>query len=243
MYNLVLCQEFENNIQVFQDKDYSKYVYCLIRGYKISLNNEPEEFIRQCLLYYLVNLSNLYPNFIDIKVEFNNADIVIFPKLPSGFQPYLPLVVIETKTYVNVAINKKQLNGYLEQFRCNIGFLFDGNSLVYIQKDQIKSIGNLEDFRTIIEDSVKIISYQNEYQLFKQTQIGDLEAFREIAEKYQYADILFEYQASNGDLIKQRGKFFKFTEKHILFRMSGNYTKEKQKVNLSQFKRVLSLIE
>ncbi len=241
--DLSFCQEFQNNIEILEDKNYSKFLYCIIRENKILLNSEPEEFIRQCMLYYLVYLSKIYPNLIDIKVEFNNADIVIFPVLPIDFKPYIPLLIVETKTHTNVNSDKKQLIGYLQEFRCSVGFLFDGNSLLFFNGTQDRWLRNLEEFKEIILNELEKVSYADNYAIFKLSQLGSLDAFKQLSVEYGYADIVFEYETLNGDLFKQSGKFFKFTGTQILYSISGNYTKNKQKIELGQFIRVISLRE
>ncbi len=183
MQNLLLCSSFQNEIIVLE-KDYSKYLVCLVREHRISLNNEPEEYIRQCLLFYLLNLSNLYPELIDIQVEFRNADIVIFPCLPSDFKPELPVAIIETKVALNVESNIGQIKGYLSEFRCKTGFLFDGNKLIHIENDKVTNLSSLHDLKAIVEDKLSHISFEADYSTFLEAKSGSIDSFNILSKKY-----------------------------------------------------------
>jgi hypothetical protein len=77
--------------------------------------------------------------------------------------------------------------------------------------------------------------------LFNESQKGCLNAFRQIAEKYRYNSIVFEYEDNKGMIKTVTGTLFKFKEQQILFRLKGVYKKDVQILHCTQFRKTLRM--
>lgn len=110
-----------------------EYTRCLCRGIELLVTGQPEELVRQSLLVHLVQSSGLYPEHIDLRIEFNNVDIaVIKPYSHERFRPLQkPIAVIEVKRVeVDLQNHQNQLFNYLDENQTITGFLYNGRELL-----------------------------------------------------------------------------------------------------------------
>src|SRR5688572_17620184 len=81
------------------ERGHLRYTRCLCRDTEVLLTGQPEELVRQALLYHLIRRSGLYPGTIDLRAEFNDLDIAVLkPPSDERFRPVpRPLVIVEVK--------------------------------------------------------------------------------------------------------------------------------------------------
>jgi hypothetical protein len=201
-----LCREILGQLNIYE-RNYTQYTKCLCREIELIISNKPEEKIRQILLYFLMNKSDLFPNLINLKVEYSNLDIAIYKKLESeNFRPWQsPIAIIEVKREgESLLSHENQLRRYLEEQRSSLGILFNGKELVIITKS-CKEACFSKDYLESIKDIPGILrealhQENNDLSEFEKARNGDVNSFVYLIEKYgKYALHKFTFVLKDSD--------------------------------------------
>ena len=238
-----IYDELLNEIRSYE-RDHLLYTVCIVREQEITLTNKPEELVRQALLHYLVNMSNIYPTLIDIKVEYCNVDLLIENRyLFSNFKPSQPpLLIVEIKRNdENLLDHENQLFEYLGEFRCSHGLLFNFKQMFLYSKDGDnflrQRISNLTELENWILENTKLDII--ELELFKKAQVGSFESFKKLVQKYKYSRVTFVSKDFNAPI---EGFIFDFSEDTVNFDVVGLYSKKKKKFKPESFVKLISLL-
>ena len=230
------------------DRDFIQYTKCLCRGVEILISNKPEEKVRQALLYFLINKSSLFPDLIDIKVEYNHLDLAIYKKINNDdFNPIqYPSVIIEVKREEENLLNhQNQLHGYLREQRSSVGILFNGHNVIVIDKlnesDFKKShLDSMEDIPSIIVRGL----HQERQNLseFESARNGSLDSFISLAKKYgKYGTHKFVFALKN-ETVPISGCFFRCNQDKIHYDIYGKYSRKSNfSFNHSEFSKLISI--
>ncbi|MBD2206266.1 type I restriction enzyme HsdR N-terminal domain-containing protein [Calothrix sp. FACHB-1219] len=241
-----LNEEIYRKLIIYK-KNYTEYTRCLIRASEIILDGRHEEKVRQLFLYFLVNESRLFPNTIDIKVEFNNHDIEIYKKSNNEkFQPYKPpIVIVELKREEEILLNhEKQIEGYLKESGSEIGILYNYHQIIAYEKT-----GNVfnRDYFNSLRDIVPLISQKsnktdNDILDFEKAVNGNLESFIYLAQKYgKYAlnKVVFQIK---GEALPIIGCFFRFQDNKVYYDIYSKYSKKQRIIDYQDFEKLVSII-
>jgi hypothetical protein len=127
-------------IETELDETGRSYLRCRNRGIRIA--NTPEERVRQALLWFLStrsDRSDTWSKSTELLVEHRQLDVVAYyfaGDLGSRFIPNLPVFIAETKRpEVTLELSDEflgQLRGYMHRDRCDAGFYFNGEQVVWI---------------------------------------------------------------------------------------------------------------
>jgi hypothetical protein len=246
------CDSIAGNLK-FYERDYTIYTKCLVRKREIKISGHPEEKVRQCFLYFLINelLDLLNTQKIKICVEENNFDISISQIFENDdFQPNVsPLIIIEIKKQ-NVDINsyKQQLIGYMKQYKCNVGLISNAEDAVLLEKN---NIGNISECilveNKILIAKIKIIQAQliaNDcnIQHFQNARNGDIQSFIFLIKKYgRYTTHKIKFKIFEEEIA---GYCFKVDEKRNKIsynRCGGGYTKKQNIFEYNEYNKLLSI--
>jgi len=209
--------------------------FCYIR--KIELVLTPEEEVRQALLKFIYEHSNIDTSLFITRVEFKNLDIAFYNKTPfEDFQPSLaPFIIIETKRdHTNLLQFENQIKGYLKINNCKIGFLFDSKAIYLLSEinkySPIKI--NINELLKQIESSY--VNFTEDCFLFENARNGDFECFKQLAKKYgSNSKITFIIKGSPAPIV---GFLFDFSRDYIFFDICGSKsTKNKTKISINSF--------
>lgn len=216
-----------SELNSYRKSNLLNYCECPIRG-EISLPDyKPEEKVRLTLLNYLVNLTELYPEKIDLFVEIDRYDISIYNKLLgdiSSYQP--PILIVETKREDLNLINAfNQIVEYLKSSKTENGLLFNQRSCFHIYNElnifKTVEINYYFEIENIINSSLinQSSKLEEEKSLFDNAKKGDFEAFKVLSLKYRRNKIIVftvnfnavEYTIE-GHLFEFELNIFKFTK-------------------------------
>jgi len=156
----------------------------------VLLTGQPEELVRQALLYHLTRQSGLHPGTIDLRAEFNDLDIAVLkPPADERFRPMpRPLVIVDVKRpEADPRNHEGQLFGYLTANRSEIGVLYNGRELIaYVPGQcndwtgaQLGSLGELDD---LIRRAAA--RPEPDLDIFQRAAAGCAESFLALAEIY-----------------------------------------------------------
>jgi len=230
------------------DRDFIQYTKCLYRSVEILISNKPEEKVRQALLYFLINRSSLFPDLIDIKVEYNHLDIAIYKKSSNDdFNPIqYPSVIIEIKREEENLLNhQNQLQRYLREMRSSIGILFNGREVIVINKlsesDFQKSyLDSMEDIPSVILEGLR--QERQNLSEFESARDGNIDSFISLAKRYgKYGTHKFVFALKNKPVLIS-GCFFRHDQDEIYYDVYGKYSRKKSfSFNHSEFSKLISI--
>jgi hypothetical protein len=246
------CSETRDKLHLYE-QDYLQYTRCLCRGIELQLSARPEEIVRQVLLYFLIQESDLVPNLIELKVEHNNLDVAIFTRvMDSDFQPFRPpLVIVEVKREEeDLSNHEDQLLGYMKENRGRTGVLFNGNAiLIYEKCDEERPrpihLGSLWELRDRLQQLADPLTNQNEQdsQVFQMAKGGDAASFVRLVEKYgKYSThvIVFTLKGSPDPI---PGCFFQVKEQVVYYDVYAKFRRKRSSFSLPEFDKLLSLTQ
>ncbi len=246
-----LCEEIFQKLNIYE-KNYTQYTKCLCRNIEILISNKPEEKIRQIFLYFLINHSGLFPDKINLKVEYNNLDIAIYKNFElEDFRPSQPpIAIVEVKREgENLQFHEKQILRYLNEQRSPIGILFNGNDLILLKKSEQNSdfssihLKLIEDVPDILQEVLDRVN--SDLSEFEKARNNDVDSFVYLIKKYgKYAVHKCTF------LLKGRcdpitGCFFSYDEKYIYYTLYGKYSKKKSSrfhFEYRDFDKLISII-
>lgn len=221
------------------DIDGSKYVDCVIRKQRLLLL--PEEKVRQAILLFLINYTEIKQNKYIFKVEHNNLDIAIYHKnIMADFQPTCsPLLIIEVKRkQEDVLKYESQLLNYLELNDCTEGILANCQQIYLYSKNNRfkKKFINLSMLNGYFANS----QFDDEdIKFFKLARQGDIESFLLLVNKYGQNNRI-RFICSNYNipidvfLVSQ-------VNNYILFDFCGVYKKKQTKIHKNNFVKLISI--
>jgi hypothetical protein len=232
------------------EREYKQYTKCLCRGIEVLMSNEPEELVRQALLYYLLHESGLYPGKIAIKVEYKDLDVAIYGCVSdSDFQPFTPpSVIIEVKrTEADLLNHVGQLCAYLKEQSTNVGVLFNGRNILalenYMSETPLKcQLRSLDDLRALILRAVDCGQDESRTALFQRARGGDVDGFIDLIGIYgkrALNQITFKLKTSPELIV---GCFFRIDGQVINYEIYGKYSRKKKlKFHRDEFDKLLSV--
>ncbi len=242
---------FNNQIN-FVEENGEKKLLCRIRNILVRVT--PEELVRQSLLSFMTShLQKALRSQTKIEVERQDLDVVISLMFDQGnFSPALPpLLIIETKKknipQLDTEENEYQLKTYLKRYACDIGVLFNCDSMFCYQRQGsgfVKTVVTDLIFLLNIIDSQankykKLLLQHREY--FLKAEVGEFEFFKKLIEIYgNTSAINFSYE-QGGSVIAVSGFRFKIENDNVNFRLRGIYTRKKQCFKQHQFRNLISI--
>jgi hypothetical protein len=210
-------------------------IICYIR--KIELVLTPEEEVRQWLLKFLYEYSDIDTNFFVTRVEYQHLDIAFYKKSPiDDFQPSLaPFIIIETKRdHTNLLQFENQIKRYLNINNCKIGFLFHSQAIYLLSE-----FNNFRSVKTDINEllnhlELTNVNFSDDCLLFENASNGDFECFKQLAQKYgNNSEVAFIVKGESAPII---GFLFQFSNDYILFDYCGvKATNKKPKILIGSF--------
>lgn len=228
-----LCEELFKKLKIYE-KNYLEYTKCLIRQKEFILLGKPEEKVRQVLLYFLVHESGLFPNVIDLKVEYKYLDVAVYRAIKNpDFKPLQPpLMIIEVKREEENLLNHEtQIIGYLREFRSEMGLLFNCNQIIgYIKEDSNFTRNYLRcitDIPPLILQSFNRV--ESDISAFEKAKKGSLDSFNYLVSKYGERatnKISFKLKSMSLPIV---GCFFSFNDNKVYYDIYGKYS-QKQKL-------------
>ena len=242
-----LCESFFKRLEIYE-KTYSQYTKCLIREKEIILTGRPEEKVRQALLYFLVQQSGLFPNIVNVQVEYNDLDIAIYKAIENhDFQPFQPpLMIIEVKREEENLLNhENQIRRYLKESCSKMGLLFNCNQIIAYQKEDSgftrKYLDCITDIPPLIWQSCN--QQKSDISKFEKAKKGSWDSFIYLIDKYGKRStnkILFKLESMPEPLV---GCFFSYSENNVYYDVYGIYSR-KQKLFFKErdFERLVSII-
>ncbi|MBD2318669.1 type I restriction enzyme HsdR N-terminal domain-containing protein [Phormidium tenue] len=231
---------FGNSIEIYE---YSinniSYTDCLIRKRRVVLY--PEERVRQALILYLVNFTNINADNYVIKVEYKNLDIAIYQKHKiKYFQPACPpILIIEVKNqFVDVLNFESQLLKYLSLNSCNNGILTNCRQLYIYSKNNNFIKTNLtlcELDKVLIQDN-----FDKDIDLFEDARNGNIDSFLKLIEKYGKSNTI-TFQCSIYKMPIDTF-FVSHSMDYIFFDLCGVKSKKNQpKIRKNDFIKLISI--
>jgi hypothetical protein len=208
---------------------------CYIR--KIELVLTPEEEVRQALLKFIYEHSNIDTSLFITRVEYQHLDIAFYNKIPlDGFQPSLaPFIIIETKRdNTNLLQFENQIKRYLKINNCKIGFLFNSQS-IYLLSDTNKYSSIKIDINELLDHfKLSHVTFTDDCFLFENARNGDFECFKQLAKKYgENSKIAFLIKGSPAPIV---GFLFDFSSDYIFFDICGvKASAKKHKILINSF--------
>lgn len=235
----MLIDCFDKSIEI-NDYDIGdrKYIDCIIRKQRILLL--PEEKVRQSILLFLINYTEINLYNYDFKVEHNNLDIAIYHKNKlDNFKPTCsPILIIEVKRKnENLSNHESQILNYLELTSCIDGILTNCQqtylySIKYQYKKRSFNLMSLNDYfeKCKADDDIKY---------FESATHGDIDSFIFLVHKYgQTCKIKFQctdYTTPiNTFWVSQISEF-------IFFDFCGISKKKQTKINKINFVKLISI--
>ena len=243
------CQEILKNLNIYERK-YTQYTRCLCRNIEILISNRPEEKIRQIFLYFLINRTDLFPELINLKVEYNNLDIAIYRifKLESFRPLQSPILIIEIKREEEYLSNhENQLLRYLEEQRSSMGILFNARDIILLEKTNRenhfskKYLKSIENIPTIISGSLD--NENLDCSEFEKARNGNIESFIHLIKKYgKYALHKFTFRLkTSSELIT--GCCFSYDMNSISCNLYTKYDQNKRfSFKYDGFDKLISII-
>ena len=241
------CTEIRSKLCIYE-RDYLQYTKCLCREIELVVSGEPEELVRQVLLYFLLRESGLFPDSIEIRAEHRNLDVAIY-KFQSAeeFRPLQPpLVIVEVKREeANLLEHEGQLFEYMKEHRTRTGVLFNGNEIVAYEKGQDTpakcSLDSLNELRDLVQ--CQATRDEVDFCAFQRAQDGDIDSFIYLACKYgKYTLHQFTFTLKNS-LTPVSGCCFRLHDQLVYYDVYGKYAPKKSfYFSRSDFGRLLSLI-
>jgi hypothetical protein len=221
---------------IYQGKLFEPYVYINQEKNKIRcvkrrewLHYGPEEFVRQELLHFLLQVKKTCP--IHIRQEWSDLDIVVYAYSPikDFFPDSPPVLIIETK-HDGIHLGEPQetqMLKYLKRARCNTGILTNGLIINYYQGDdpyQCKQLSTLDEIESLIRERVEIITqpWKADHERFTRAQLGCYESFKYLVKTYDqgwYTKFQLAIKEGNGLCT---GSSFTFMEEEFRFRLSAS---------------------
>jgi hypothetical protein len=240
-----LNEEVSETLNIYK-RNYTECTKCLIRGREIFLDGRPEEKVRQLFIYFLVNKSKLFPNNINIKVEFNNHDIEIHKTvINKSFNPYCPpIMIVEVKREEeNLSNHKAQIERYLKKSCAEIGILYNYSEIIaYTKQDGVftsKYLNSLEDIPPLILQSSNKL--ERDTSEFEKAITGNFNSFTYLANKYgkyKLNTIIFKLK---GQELPVSGYFFEIHGEKVECYVYGKSPKKKQSFNSQEFEKLISI--
>ncbi len=231
---------FDKSIEI-KDYDFegSKYIDCVIRKQRILLF--PEEKVRQAILLFLINYTEITPDNYVFKVEYNNLDIAIYhkPKVLE-FQPIRrPLLIIEVKRKnEDILKHVPQLLNYLDLNSCNDGILANCQQLYLYSKNYKykKKQFNL----TMLNGYFASCQSDGNVKYFELAQCGDVDSFVLLVNKYGRTNkirfLCSDYKIPiDTHLVSQISNY-------IIFDFCGRYQKKQTKILKNSFVKLISIL-
>jgi hypothetical protein len=189
------------NAPIETELDETGGLYLRCRRRRIRIANSPEELVRQALLWFLStrsNRSDFWGKATELLVEHRQMDVAAYytaGNLGSRFIPNLPVFIAETKRpEVTLELGDEflgQLRGYMHRDRCDAGFYFNGEQVVWIAQNSSEGAVTvnpemLGDFleleeridRALAETEFRIRTLE---QAFLSAYRGNFDALRSIA--------------------------------------------------------------
>lgn len=241
-----LCEKLFKKLNIYQ-KNYSKYTKCLVRGHEIKIDICGEEIVRQGLLYFLIKESGLFPNLIDIKVEYNYHDIAVYKNIKNQYfmplQP--PVMIVEVKRKSENLLNhESQILRYLNESCSEMGILFNCNEIIaYIKektdftRNDLKCLTNIPPL--IVQGCNKL---ENDVSEFEKAQNGSFDSFIYLSSKYgKYALHKISFKLKNNQ-VPIEGCFFRFNDNKVYYDIYGKYSRQQIFFEYQDFERLVSII-
>jgi len=223
--------------------DGSTFLECYCR--KKSFILQPEEEVRQAVLYYLLYHSKIDLTKFIIKVEHNSLDIAFYLKYDCpGFFPSLhPTVIFELKRdEINIDGCLPQLENYMSRFQCNTGVLTNSCDIILLngacnRVAEKLNIINLENKINLLQ-----LTTDEDISNFEKAKLGSLEAFIYLINKFgktsKFTFLCKDYQ------IPITCFFFNILNEYILFDFCNTQSSKKQpKILKSNFLNLVSINE
>lgn len=223
------------------DKDASTLIPCYIRKKDLVLT--PEEEVRQALLKFIYEFSDIDTSLFITFVEYRNLDVAFSTKFPSDdFQPVLDhFIIIETKNdLINLINFENQIKKYLKLHNCKIGFLLHSH-LIYLLSDENKYTPTKIDINDFSKQfKLSHVSFQDDYLLFENARNGDFDCFKQLARKYGGSNKISFVTKDHPSPIA--GFLFNFIDDYIFFDICGvKATSRKHKIVNNNFLKLESI--
>ena len=243
------CKEILKNLNIYE-RNYTQYTICLCRKKEILLSNHPEEIIRQIFLYFLIKRTDLFPNFINLKVEYNNLDIAIYKNFAlKNFRPLKPPIgIIEVKREEEYLPNhENQLLKYLDEQRSSMGILFNARDIILLEKANSsnnfskKHLKSIEDVSVILSENLE--KNNLDFSQFERAEDGNVESFIHLINKYgKYT--LHKFTFSLKNISKSiTGCCFTYDQNYIYYDLYGKYSRKKRfSFRYDDFDKLISII-
>jgi hypothetical protein len=218
-------------------------ISCYIR--KIELVLTPEEEVRQALLKFIYEHSNIDTSLFITRVEYQYLDIAFYNKMSfDDFQPSLdPFIIIETKRdHVNLLQFESQIKRYLKINNCEFGFLFH-SQLIYVLSAKNNYSPMAIDINGLLKRlELSYINFADDCVLFENARNGDFDCFKLLANKYgKNSKIAFMTKRSLAPII---GFLFDFSNEYMFFDLCGvKATAKKHKILINDFLRLKNIKE
>lgn len=243
------CQEILEKLNIYE-RNYTLYTKCLCREIEILISNKPEEKVRQIFLYFLINQSGLFPDLINLKVEYSNLDIAIYKNFEfDDFKPFQPpTAIIEVKREEERLLDHtSQLTKYLNEQRSCVGALFNGNNLIVFERSDIESVfsrsclDSIKDFPVVLRDALN--KPNDDFLKFQEAKNGDINSFMYLIKKYgRYTQHKISFLLKNSCEVII-GCCFSCEKDYIYYDLYGKYSRKKRSpFNHHSFDRLLSII-
>jgi hypothetical protein len=218
-------------------------ISCYIRKTELVLT--PEEEVRQALLKFIYEYSNIDTSMFITRVEYQYLDIAFYNKIPlDGFQPSLaPFIIIETKRdHTNLLQFESQIKRYLKINNCKIGFLFHSQSIYLLSDKNIYTPIKIDINEFSKQLKMSHENFNDDCLLFENARNGIFECFKQLANKYGGSSkITFTIKGSPAPIV---GFLFDFSDENIFFDIcGGKSTKKKHKISVSSFLKLKSIKE
>ena len=243
------CKEILNNLNIYEKK-HTQYTRCLCRNIELLISNKPEEKIRQIFLYFLLKRSGLFPEQINLKVEYNNLDIAIYKNFElENFRPLQPpIAIVEVKREEeNLLTHENQLLKYLDEQRSSMGILFNARDLILLKmanngdhfsKKRLKCI---EDVPVILSETLNQANV--DYSEYKRARDGDIKSFIHLIKKYgKYTlhKFTFMLKTSSEPIT---GCCFSYNQDFIYYDIYAKYSRKKRfSFRYYDFDKLISVI-
>ncbi|MGZ6518820.1 MAG: hypothetical protein ACXVED_14630 [Bacteroidia bacterium] len=208
---------------------------CYIR--KIELVLTPEEEVRQALLKFIYEHSNINTTLFITRVEYQHLDIAFYSKTPfDDFQPSLaPFIIVETKRdHVNLLDFGSQIKRYLKINNCRTGFLFHSHSIYLLSEINGHIPVKIDINEFLAKFELSHVNFTDDCLLFEKARNGDFECFKQLAKKYgKNSKIAFITKDSIAPIV---GFLFDFSNDYIFFDYCGvKATAKKPKISINKF--------
>jgi hypothetical protein len=229
-----VSEEILEKLNIYE-RNYTQYTKCLCRGIELLISNKPEEKIRQIFLCFLIYRSGLFPNLINLKVEYNNLDIAIYRNIDSEtFRPFQPpAAIIEVKREKENLLNyANQLLRYLNEQRSPIGILFNGNDVIFFKKDDKENgfsrvfLNSIEDISSVILEATHQVN--DDYLEFRNARDGDVNSFVYLIKKYGKHTLHKFSFVLKSDYTPIVGCCFSCDQDCIYYDLYGKYSRKKR---------------